>query len=75
MAKACWLIKKINSTIPIFSRPTNTDEMCNFYLMYWVEDDTPLDQKYCFSTGPPYYDWAAAPEGFNTIPDRAASVL
>ncbi|XP_026319537.1 peptidylglycine alpha-hydroxylating monooxygenase [Hyposmocoma kahamanoa] len=55
--------------------PTNKDEMCNFYLMYWVENDTPLEQKYCFSVGPPYYDWSVAPEAFNTIPDREASIL
>ncbi|XP_053609640.1 peptidylglycine alpha-hydroxylating monooxygenase [Plodia interpunctella] len=53
--------------------PTNKDEMCNFYLMYWVQNDTPLDQKYCFSAGPPYYYWTRAPQGFNVIPDLAAS--
>ncbi|XP_063548877.1 peptidylglycine alpha-hydroxylating monooxygenase [Cydia strobilella] len=47
---------------------TNKDEMCNFYLMYWVERDTPLDQKYCFSAGPPYYYWSRAPQNFNRIP-------
>ncbi|XP_041975392.1 peptidylglycine alpha-hydroxylating monooxygenase [Aricia agestis] len=48
---------------------TNKDEMCNFYLMYWVENDTPLEQKYCFSMGPPYYYWNNAPENFEHIPD------
>ncbi|XP_072946506.1 peptidylglycine alpha-hydroxylating monooxygenase [Epargyreus clarus] len=48
---------------------TNRDEMCNFYLMYWVQNDTPLKQKYCFSAGPPYYYWNRAPENFNRIPD------
>ncbi|XP_038208251.1 peptidylglycine alpha-hydroxylating monooxygenase [Zerene cesonia] len=48
---------------------TNQDEMCNFYLMYWVENDTPLDMKYCFSIGPPFYYWNTAPEEFNRIPD------
>ncbi|CAK1544472.1 unnamed protein product [Leptosia nina] len=48
---------------------TNKDEMCNFYLMYWVENDSPLKTKYCFSAGPPYYYWNTAPENFNRIPD------
>ncbi|CAH2050049.1 unnamed protein product, partial [Iphiclides podalirius] len=54
---------------------TNNDEMCNFYLMYWVEKDAPLKKKYCFTDGPPYYYWENAPEGFNLIPDREASTL
>ncbi|GLG99728.1 Peptidylglycine alpha-hydroxylating monooxygenase [Gryllus bimaculatus] len=54
--------------------PTNNDEMCNFYLMYWVENDTPLKKKYCFSLGPPNYYWETAHE-FNYIPDEEASSL
>nr|WDQ26755.1 venom peptide [Acharia stimulea] len=54
---------------------TNKDEMCNFYLMYWVENDTPLQQKFCFTAGPPMYSWARASENFNRIPDREASSL
>lgn len=52
---------------------TNQDEMCNFYLMYWVENDTPLKQKYCFTAGPPNYYWSEAHENFNWIPDLEAS--
>ncbi|XP_026472678.1 peptidylglycine alpha-hydroxylating monooxygenase-like isoform X1 [Ctenocephalides felis] len=37
---------------------TNADEMCNFYLMYWSENDEPLDMKYCFTAGPPYFYWS-----------------
>ncbi|XP_013175976.1 PREDICTED: peptidylglycine alpha-hydroxylating monooxygenase [Papilio xuthus] len=60
---------------PVKIGPTNKDEMCNFYLMYWVDNDTPLQRKYCFTNGPPYYYWENAPEGFNLIPDRDASQL
>jgi peptidylglycine monooxygenase len=49
--------------------------MCNFYLMYWVENDSPLEQKYCFSEGPPFYYWNRAPQNFNRIPDLEASTL
>ncbi|XP_067013551.2 peptidylglycine alpha-hydroxylating monooxygenase [Anabrus simplex] len=53
--------------------PTNADEMCNFYLMYWVKNDQPLKKKYCFSMGPPTYYWDS--EDFNNIPDEEASKL
>ncbi|XKL65698.1 hypothetical protein PGB90_009118 [Kerria lacca] len=45
--------------------PTGEDEMCNFYLMYWVEDSSPLEQQYCFTSGPPYYHWR---QQFHNIP-------
>ncbi|CAH2232127.1 jg20802 [Pararge aegeria aegeria] len=54
---------------------THKDEMCNFYLMYWVQDDSPLEQKYCFSPGPPYYYWSRAPQNFDRIPGRDFNVL
>ncbi|XP_031845532.1 peptidylglycine-alpha-hydroxylating monooxygenase [Nomia melanderi] len=52
---------------------TRTDEMCNFYLMYYVENDDPLSMRYCFSPGPPTYYWKDA-DLFN-IPDVEASSL
>ncbi|XP_066967687.1 peptidylglycine alpha-hydroxylating monooxygenase isoform X2 [Macrobrachium rosenbergii] len=48
----------------------NNDEMCNFYIMYWSERE-PLEQKYCFTGGPPLYSWAV---DFATVP-RDASKL
>ncbi|XP_068233218.1 peptidylglycine alpha-hydroxylating monooxygenase isoform X2 [Palaemon carinicauda] len=48
----------------------NNDEMCNFYIMYWSEGE-PLEQKYCFTGGPPLYSWAV---DFSTVP-RDASKL
>ncbi|XP_059479004.1 peptidylglycine alpha-hydroxylating monooxygenase isoform X3 [Neocloeon triangulifer] len=52
---------------------TFNDEMCNFYLMYYVENGKPLSSKYCFTPGPPSYYWNLA--GLNNIPDREASLL
>ncbi|KAJ8664331.1 hypothetical protein QAD02_005993 [Eretmocerus hayati] len=52
---------------------TNKDEMCNFYLMYYVENGEPLKDNYCFSEGPPRYYWERA--GLQGIPDREASTL
>lgn len=52
---------------------TNMDEMCNFYLMYYTENGTPLKRKYCNGAGPPEY-WNNF-YGLNNIPDREASTL
>ncbi|XP_078037904.1 peptidylglycine-alpha-hydroxylating monooxygenase [Augochlora pura] len=56
-----------------FIGSTKSDEMCNFYLMYYVENDEPLDMKYCFTAGPPTYYWRYA--GLLNIPDLEASSL
>ena len=37
--------------------PAKDDEMCNFYLMYWVEGNNVMSQKSCFSLGPTIYSW------------------
>lgn len=54
---------------------TAADEMCNFYLMYYVENDEPLNMKYCFSQGPPNYHWSNSDTGLNNIPEIEASQL
>lgn len=54
---------------------TNEDEMCNFYLMYYVDNDEPLDMKYCFTAGPPYFYWKNPEVHLNHIPDEEASQL
>jgi len=34
------------------------DEMCNFYMLYWVDrQEEPMKKKYCFSKGPDVYYW------------------
>ncbi|KAK9758882.1 Copper type II ascorbate-dependent monooxygenase, C-terminal domain [Popillia japonica] len=53
--------------------PTNKDEMCNFYLMYYVENDSPLKNKLCVTQGPPNYYWSNG--DLNNIPTVEASVL
>jgi peptidylglycine monooxygenase len=50
--------------------PTGEDEMCNFYLMYWVEGDRVLEQNTCFSAGAPSYRWSNS-AGLNHIPKTA----
>ncbi len=34
---------------------TSNDEMCNFYMMYWVDGDQLLQDDVCSSPGPPNY--------------------
>lgn len=65
-------IQLIEIAFFISHRATNEDEMCNFYLMYYVENDEPLQQKYCFGTGPPNYYWS---KELQNIPDEEASRL
>jgi peptidylglycine monooxygenase len=37
---------------------TKNDEMCNFYMMYWVDGDQLLEDNVCASPGPPNYYFA-----------------
>jgi len=46
------------------------DEMCNFYLMYWVDGDSKiLRDNTCYSPGPPEYYWTSG-AGLNNIPKQ-----
>ncbi|XP_050314404.1 peptidylglycine alpha-hydroxylating monooxygenase [Anthonomus grandis grandis] len=54
--------------------PTNNDEMCNFYLMYYVERGTPLEIASCYDVGPPNFYWNNN-EDLNNIPEEEASSL
>lgn len=54
---------------------TANDEMCNFYLMYYVDNGEPMKMKYCFSRGPPAYHWSNPETELNNIPDVEASQL
>ncbi|KAF7284671.1 hypothetical protein GWI33_021759 [Rhynchophorus ferrugineus] len=53
--------------------PTNNDEMCNFYLMYYVDHGTPLEMLSCYDMGPPNYFWEN--DQLNNIPSAEASSL
>lgn len=63
---------KNNRTRTTYIGATNSDEMCNFYLMYYVDNGEPLNQKFCFSTGPNTYYWTN--DHLNEIPDDASSL-
>jgi len=60
----------------VFIGMTNDDEMCNFYLMYWVEGEETVEPNTCFSMGPPTWSWSSpSGGGLSNIPEVAASTL
>ncbi|XP_054739928.1 peptidylglycine alpha-hydroxylating monooxygenase isoform X1 [Anastrepha obliqua] len=73
LAARCTMVSFRNRVTKIGA--TNEDEMCNFYLMYYVENDEPLNMKYCFSQGPPNYYWSNPDVGLHNIPNIEASTL
>lgn len=57
---------------------TKEDEMCNFYMMYWVKGKAPMEKGSCFSAGPPMWSWSGKGMfggGLKNIPDNEASML
>ncbi|XP_050401261.1 peptidylglycine alpha-hydroxylating monooxygenase [Patella vulgata] len=61
---------------PVNIGPTADDEMCNFYMMYYVDGDKTAERKYCFNSGPPYYSWDNFDEGdmnLEAIPETAST--
>ena len=47
VAARCTMVNDRDTTTYVGA--TKEDEMCNFYIMYWVEGDSPMDQTTCFS--------------------------
>ena len=47
VAARCTMVNTRDRTTYVGS--TKEDEMCNFYIMYWVEGDLPMEQTTCFS--------------------------
>merc|ERR1712055_827583 len=55
---------------------TKEDEMCNFYLMYWVQGKKPMEKTSCFTRGPPTWSWGGwFGGGLTNIPEQEASTL
>jgi len=53
IAARCQIKNNENRKIQV--GPTGEDEMCNFYLMYWVDGEDVLNNNICFSPGAPHY--------------------
>jgi len=55
---------------------TVEDEMCNFYMMYWVKGKEVMTLNSCFTRGPPTWSWGGwFGGGLSNIPDVEASTL
>ena len=49
------------------------DEMCNFYVMYWVNGEQLPADSYCFTDGPPSWSWANFDElSLQSIPESVS---
>jgi len=72
LAARCTMTNKSDREISIGSR--GSDEMCNFYMMYWVDGEKLLNDATCLSPGAPNYYWAKQ-GGLDNIPDADASSL
>ena len=47
VAARCTMVNDRDTTTYIGT--TKEDEMCNFYIMYWVKGKVPMEQTSCFS--------------------------
>lgn len=60
-----------NETRTVHIGGTSKDEMCNFYIMYYVDGDQLIKVSNCWSEGPPYYHWATD-DNLNNLPQDAS---
>lgn len=72
LAARCTMVNDEDRDIKIGA--TSKDEMCNFYIMYYVEGDHELSQDYCFSAGPPSWYWTDF-EGLEGPAPLSASII
>jgi len=74
VAARCTMVNDRDRTTYIGT--TGDDEMCNFYIMYWVWGKTPVTPNTCFTRGPPSWSWGGRyGGGLKNIPDIEASTL
>merc|ERR1711881_515568 len=72
VAARCTMVNNLDRVVWIGA--TNNDEMCNFYIMYWVYGKQQVHPNICFSAGPPEWSWHES-AGLKNIPEKAASTL
>lgn len=62
----------------VYIGATQNDEMCNFYMMYYVDGDKIYHDTSCFSPGPPYSNWGTLTDSesmkLDNIPKSASKV-
>jgi len=58
LAARCTMYNRHNRNVYIGA--TGNDEMCNFYMMFWVDGDLPNNMEYdCWSSGSRREDWSS----------------
>jgi len=58
MAARCTMYNRHNHNVYIGA--TGNDEMCNFYMMFWVHGDVPKNmERDCWSSGSPRDNWSS----------------
>lgn len=72
LAARCTMVN--NRDVTTWIGPTNNDEMCNLYIMYWVEGKETVHPDVCFTSGPPEWSWARN-ASLKNIPNDEASTL
>lgn len=55
LAARCTMVNDDNTSVSIGT--TSKDEMCNFYMMYYVDGERIAEENYCFTPGPPDWNW------------------
>ena len=73
LASRCTMVNNGDYAVSVGS--TRQDEMCNFYMMFWVDGTELPDQMTCSSMGPPFYSWGGwlFGGGLTKIPEVQAS--
>jgi peptidylglycine monooxygenase len=78
LAARCTMVNDEDRVVKIGN--TGHDEMCNFYLMYWVDGDKIMSQNYCFTQGPPSWSWndifdmSAVPSSASLVPGAKEAI-
>lgn len=79
LAARCTMYNFRDNTVYIGA--TGNDEMCNFYIMYWVNGDRLVESNTCYSGGPPFWHFKnfRANDGskalnLEAIPENASEV-
>ncbi|KAK7116024.1 probable peptidylglycine alpha-hydroxylating monooxygenase 1 isoform X2 [Littorina saxatilis] len=82
LAARCTMENNLDHDVSIGS--TQKDEMCNFYIMYFVDGDKLVSDSFCAKPGPPnwyFTDYGnalnleAMPETASTVPDSGRTLI
>jgi len=71
LAARCHMINEENGDV--YVGPSGSDEMCNFYLMYWTEPEADISEHTCVSDGPPVFRWRES-AGLENIPEHTMTL-